>query len=180
MRMTLLLLVVAGCFPLPDSQGPATKDVTLAAYADLHIDASDRSLKVFLGKSHRSPTSDPCPLLGAELNAHLDGVVVPVVSRGGKIGDEPGDDVSDNICGTPQLELDVRAPDGPSLLEISDRATMIVCHLPDLRATRQVMLVPPTSGIWQWRSGEVVTVQWSPGSDLTLWDPYGLGVGGRF
>jgi len=173
--MTLLLLPVGGCF-VPVSQGPATVDVTLASYGELRVDASAQAFTVALGKRFSIAQSTPCPLLGPELAAQLDGVEVPVTSRGGKIGDEPGDDVSDNLCGNPLFELDMAPPDGPSILEISDRATTLTCHLPDLKATRQVMAVPPAPGTWRWRSGDTVTVQWSPASDLGLWATFPIEI----
>ena len=168
MRMTLLLWFAGGCF-LPESQGPATVDVTLASYRELRVDASAQVFKVALGKAFLDAQAMPCPLLGPELAAQLDGVAMQVTSRGGTIGTEPGDDVDDYLCGKPRLELDMARLDGPSMLEISDRVTTFKCNVPDLKAMRQVMAVPPVSGTWQWRSGDTVTVQWSPASDLTLW-----------
>jgi hypothetical protein len=83
---------------------------------------------------------------------------------GGKVGEDPGDDVSDNECDAPALSVATPPPDHTSHLRMSDHSGTIDCGLPDLTATRNAMLVPV--GPWDLKSGQPVTVQWSPGSDV--------------
>lgn len=166
MRSLCLLITVAGCSmePLPP---PAETDVTLARFQTFHLHATEQSIQIVLGDLYLRDGS--CPLIDAEVNARLGGVNVPLVQRGGKIGEEAGDDVADNVCGAPMFRLDMPPPDGASLLDLSDPAAEFRCQLPDLKAIRQAAPVPPTSGDWEWRAGEEVALQWSPGSDLGVW-----------
>lgn len=165
MRSKLLLLLLAGC----TNSLAANTDVTLAHYKELQIAPQDDRIDIFLGG--RLPLSGyfPCPLLGENLAARLNGIPVSLVKRGGKIGDEPGDDVSDNVCGAPMLEFGMPPPDGPSTLELSDPSTATVCNLPDFKVARALTMVPPTDP-WEWRAGQAVTVQWSPSGDRRLWN----------
>lgn len=151
------------------SQLAANTDVTLAQYRTLKIVAQDQRIDIFLGESHPESGYYPCPLLDANVTARLNGIPVTLVERGGKIGDEPGDDVSDNVCGPPMLEFGMPPPDGTSTLELLDPAARTECTLPDLKAARAMMMVPPTDP-WEWRAGQAVTVQWAPGGDLPLWN----------
>jgi hypothetical protein len=165
MRPRLLPLLLAGCV----SPLPANTDVTLAHYRTLEIVPQDQRIDIFIGESYPLSGYFPCPLLDANVTARLNGISVPLVKRGGKIGDEPGDDVSDNVCGPPMLEFGMPPPAGPSTLELFDPAVRIVCTLPDLKAARAMTLVPPTDP-WEWRASQTVTVQWSPSGDLPLWN----------
>ena len=165
MRPRSLLLLLAGCTPSLD----ANTDVTLAHYNRLQIAPQDQRVDVFIGSRYPAGGYSPCPLLDANVTARLNGVSVPLVKRGGKIGDEPGDDVSDNICGAPMLELGMPPPRGPSTLEVSDPSAATVCTLPDLTTYRAVRMVPLMDP-WEWRAGQAITVQWSPSGDLPLWN----------
>lgn len=172
MRLPLLLLLIAaGCFPLE-----AETRVTLADVSTFHVNASDQSVAIVFGPSDLVVQHSPCPVMDANLSARLNGVSVPLVTRGRKFGDEPGDDVSDNDCATPMLQLPMPPPGGPSLLEISDSTTTLSCNLPDLTAVRQATLVPPVSGAWEWRPGQAVTVQWSPSGDLGVWNSFSIAI----
>lgn len=164
MRPTLLFLVVAGCFPA----GPGEVNVAIDSFSELHITATEQSLAIVVGKRDRFDQSSPCPLVDASLTARLGEIPVPVITRGGKIGDEAGDDVTDNVCGTVTLRLDGPPPDGPSVLQLSDSKSTVACNVPDLKAARALMQMPE-SDTWQWRSGQPVTVQWSPSGDLSRW-----------
>lgn len=167
MRLLWLSLVAAACNP---SSGE--REVTLAAFQTLHISASEQSFKILLDDGQSSPRPGPCSVAGAQLTAQLNEVSVPVVTRGGKIGESPGDDVSDNDCDPPVLQLDTPPPDGASTLKLSDSSTMLICSVPDLKARRQATLIAPDSGSWTWRPGQAVAMQWSPGDDLRLGDPF--------
>ena len=170
MRLPLLLLLLfTGCSSLE-----AETEVTLAGTSTFHVNASEQSLAIVFGDQDWVVQHAPCPVMDANLSARLNGVPVPLVTRGRKDGDEPGDDVSDNNCATPQLKLDMPPPDGPSLLEISDSATTLSCNLPDLKAVRQATLVLPES--WEWRAGQAVTMQWSPSGDLQVWNSFSIGL----
>lgn len=165
MRPTLLLLVVAGCFP---GGAPGEVNVTLDSFSDLHITATEQSLEIVVGHTDDVTQSTPCPLEDANLTARLGDIPVPLITRGGKIGEDPGDDVTDALCGTVTLRLDGPAPDGPAVLQLSDSKTTVTCNVPDLKAPRTVTQVPD-SDTWQWRSGQAVTLQWSPSGDLPRW-----------
>lgn len=164
MRPILLFLVVAGCF----SSGPGEVNVTIDSFSNLHITATERSFEIVVGNRFAVAQASPCPLVDANLTARLGEIPVPLITRGGKVADEPGDDVSDNLCGTVTLRLDGPPPDGPAVLQLSDSTTTVTCNLPDLRAPRALMQIPE-SDTWQWRSGQAVTVQWSPSGDLPRW-----------
>jgi hypothetical protein len=168
----LLLLLAAGCFG--NGIPVAETDVTLAAVAMFHVNASEQSIAIVFGDQETVVQHAPCPVMDANLSARLNGIPVPLITRGAKTGDEPGDDVSDNNCATPLLKLDLPPPDGPSLLEISDPATTLSCTLPDLKAVRQATPVLPAS--WQWRAGQAVTLQWSPSGDLQVWNSFSIGL----
>jgi hypothetical protein len=165
MRPILLVLVLAGCFA---SDPEAEVAVGLDSFSMLHVTATEHSVEIVLGDRDPFTLYAPCPLVDPNLTARLGGVPVPLITRGGKIGDEAGDDVSDNRCGTVKLALDGPPPDGTAALELSDPDTGFTCNLPDLKAAREMALVPPESGTWQWRSGQAVAVQWSPSGDLQL------------
>lgn len=175
MRLTLPLLLVAGCAP---SAEPDEIEVALAEPIPLHIYATDRYVRVWLGEHHPegAPPSlwtGPCDIVNANLTARLNGVPVPLVNRGGKIGESAGcDEVSADGCLLPTLELDMPSPDGPSTLEVSDPSATLMCRLPDLKAAREVASVPPESGPLTWRPGQQITVQWSPSGDLPLWSSF--------
>jgi hypothetical protein len=175
MRLPLLLLLgSAGCSG--NGIPVAETDVTLAASSMFHVNASERSFAIVFGDHDHVVQHFPCPAMDANLSARINGVPVPLVTRGGHIGDEPGDDVSDNICAAPLLQLDTPPPDGPSRLEISDSATTLSCNLPDLKAVRQATLVPPVSGTWEWRAGQAVTMQWSPSGDPRVWSSFSVAL----
>src|SRR5215470_17624119 len=94
MRLTLPLLLVAGCAP---SGEPDEIEVTLAEPIPLHIEATDRYVRVWLGEHHPegAPPSlwtEPCDIVNANLTARLNGVPVPLVHRGGKIEEPAGCD----------------------------------------------------------------------------------------
>ena len=161
----LLLLLLAGCTASLD----ANTDVTLVHYHELQIAPQDQRIDIFIGERFPASGYFPCPLLDANVAARLNGIPVSLVKRGGKIGDEPGDDVSDNVCGAPMLEFGMPPPVGPSTLELSDPSAATVCNLPDFKVARALMMVPPTDP-WEWRAGQAVTVQWSPSGDLRLWN----------
>jgi hypothetical protein len=166
-RSTLLLLVATSCNLSCGSSGE--REVTLAGFSALRVYANEQSVKIVLDDGEGSPRYGPCSVTDAKLTAQLNGVSVPVIRRGGKIGESPGDDVSDNDCESPLLQLDMPPPDGSSTLELSDSAITLTCTLPDLKAARQAMLVPPQSGTWTWQPRQPVAVQWSPSGDLQLW-----------
>jgi hypothetical protein len=157
----------ARCHVLHSPSGE--RNVTLAGFKAVRIYANEQSVSIGLDDGDMSPRHGPCPVVDAKLTAQLNGVSVSVIRRGGKIGEAPGDDVSDNECEPPLLELDMPPPDGSSTLALSDSATTLTCNLPDLKAARQAMLVPPQSDTWTWQSGQSVAVQWSPSGDLQLW-----------
>jgi hypothetical protein len=140
----------------------------------MYIRASEQSFKVFLDDGDSSPRWGPCSVADAKLTAQLNDVSVPLVTRGGKIGESPGDDVSDNDCEPPALQLDMPPPDGPSTLTLSDSSMTLICNVPDLKAVRQATLMPPDSGTWTWRSGQAVAMQWSPSGDLRLWNLFSV------
>jgi len=135
----------------------------------LRISATEQSFEVVLGARDAFDQAGPCPRVDATLTARLGEIAVPLITRGGKIGDIPGDDVSDNYCGTVKFRLDGPPPDGAAVLELADPKTRLGCTVPDLKAARELMLVPPESGTWPWRAGQAVAVQWSPSGDLRLW-----------
>jgi hypothetical protein len=165
MRFSWVPLIAVGC-----SSGPGEQVVPLAEFSKLYIAASDQdpSFKVALDDGGGSPRWGACPVVDATLTAQLDDVSVPVVSRGRKIGESPGDDVDDNDCEPPSLALRAPLPDGVSTLTLTDGATTVICHLPDLKATRQMTLLSADQ-TWTWRPGQDVAVQWSPSGDLGLW-----------
>jgi hypothetical protein len=117
MRPTLLFLVAAGCFP--SNSGPGEVNVTIDSFSDLHITATERSFEIVVGNRYAVAQSSPCPLVDANLTARLGEIPVPLITRGGKIGDEAGDDVSDNFCGTVTLRLD--GPPPRAMSQISRR-----------------------------------------------------------
>jgi hypothetical protein len=164
MRPILLFLVVAGCIP----SGPGEINVPIDSFSNLYMTATEQSLEIVVGNRLSFSQSSPCPLVDANLTARLGDVPVPLITRGGKTGDEPGDDVSDNVCGTVTLRLDGPPPKGPAVLQISDSKTTVACNIPDLKAPRALMQMPE-SDPWQWRSGQTVSVQWSPSGDLSRW-----------
>jgi hypothetical protein len=94
----------------------------------------------------------------------LAGLDLPLVARGGKVGEDAGDDVSDNVCGVPVFQLDQPPPDGPIALSLADATTTILCELPDLKAARDI-----TATSWDWQAGQRVELQWSPAGDLARW-----------
>jgi hypothetical protein len=111
--------------------------------------------------------------VNANLTARLNGVPVPLITRGGKIAQPAGsDEVITDGCLLPTLKLDMPPPDGPSTLEVSDPSATLMCRLPDLKAAREVASVPPESDPLTWRLGQQITVQWSPSGDLPLWDSF--------
>lgn len=167
MRPILLFLVVAGCFPR-GAGGPGEVNVTIDSFSNLYITATEQSLEIVVGNRSSISQSSPCPLVDANLTVRLGEVPVPLITRGGKIGDEPGDDVSDNLCGMVTLRLDGPPPDGPAVLQLSDSKTTVTCNIPDLKASRALTQMPE-SDPWQWRSRQAVTVQWSPRGDLPRW-----------
>jgi hypothetical protein len=170
MRLALPLLLAAGCATAPE---PDEIEVTLAEPIPLHVRASDRHVQIVLGALYPSLDVRPCSTVSADLTARLNGVPVPLVTRGGRIGESPGD-VSANGCVLPRLELDMPPPDGSSTLELSDPSTTLTCRLPDLKAAREAALVPPAPDTWTWRPGQQVTVQWSPSGDLPLWSSFSV------
>lgn len=170
MRPPILLLpVFTAC--IFRQEPPGDHEVTLDVYSALRIEASERSVRILLAISptdgSRYETPGSCPIVDTDLTARLGGVAVPLVARGGKVDEAPGDDVSDNVCGAPILAIDVPPPDGASVLVLSDPALTFMCQLPDLKATRQVAVLSP--GDWTWRSGQSVTMTWSPLGDLVHW-----------
>lgn len=143
MRWLSLLPFVAACFP----RSPApTASATLATFTELTIFVNDSSFKVLLGDYFGADDEwGPCSVVGDDLTADLDGVSIPVVSRGAQIGTTPGDDVDDNVCRLPTLELDMPPPHAASTLTIADARTTVVCTVPDPSAQAQqaVSCSPP-------------------------------------
>jgi len=153
--MPIVVMVGVGCSPSPDD---VEGWVPLAQFHELHVSVSKGSLSIRLGKTVRGGA--PCPVALSDLSARLDGLAVPVVTRGSGYAGE-------DECFAPWLMVDILPPDAESVLEISDRSGTIRCELPNLRAARQAMLVPVRP--WELKSGEPITVQWSPGGDVGLW-----------
>jgi hypothetical protein len=143
MRWLSLLPFVAACFP----RSPApTASATLANFTELTIFVNDSSFKVLLGDYFGAEDEwGPCSVVGDDLTADLDGVPIPVVSRGAQIGTTAGDDVDDNVCRLPTLELDMPPPHAVSTLTIADARTTVVCTVPDPSAQAQqaVICSPP-------------------------------------
>jgi hypothetical protein len=157
-------VAVVGCrLSNPDPQ----VEVTLDEFRSLAISATAQSLEITLDDGDLLDRWTPCPVLGAGTTARLGGLVVPLIEPGGKIGTSPGDDVDDNVCAAPRFLLDQPPPDGAALLTLSDSSTAVLCHIPDLKAERQVTPVSPST-TWEWRAGQAVVLQWSPSGDLGM------------
>lgn len=159
--MALVLLFMVGCTPnwAPDT----VLQISIAEIHHFDVTVTETELSVMLGTVD-GQHAGPCEAALPELSAQLDELDVPVVTYGGKIGEDPGDDVSDNECAAPRLGVAPPALNHRSVLRMSDHTGTVACELPDLRTARKARLVP--SGPWELTSGEPVTIQWSPASDL--------------
>jgi hypothetical protein len=166
MRWTAFLLpIMLGC-----AAPPGEVQTPLTQIHRFHIRATKDTFSVVLGDTS-GQQSGPCVAALPDLSGLLDGVAVPVVTYGGKVGEDPGDDVSDNECDAPALSVATPPPDHASHLRMSDHSGTIDCELSDLKTMRNAMLVP--AGPWDLKSGQPVTVRWSPGSDV---GPHGISV----
>ncbi len=159
MRSVLLLVSVAAC-----GTSAGEYSVPLAYYTSLHVMASDQSVAVILGDAIPGVQSGPCPIVSADLTGQWAGMALPLISRGGKVGDSPGDDVSDNECDVPGFRIDQPPPAGPVAVSLSDAALTITCELPDLVAARAI-----ATASWDWQVGQRVVLDWSPAGDLARW-----------
>jgi len=147
---------------------PVTEVVTpIGAFPELHLEMTANGLTAILGDEHMLDQPDPCPVVQPDLVAHFDGVEVPIVERGAFI--EYGFDEYELHCAPPRLHVETAPPYGLARLELHDASGTVTCVLPDLAATRALALVPP--GPWAFRQGKLVTVQWSPASDLAVLAP---------
>jgi len=145
---------------------PGEVQTPLTQLHNFHIRATTDAFNVELGDTSGRHPSGPCVTALRDLSGLLDGLTVPVVTYGGAVEVIPGDDASagEYICAAPALSVATPPPDHASHLRMSDHSGTIDCALPDLKATRNAMLVP--AGPWDLKSGQPVTVQWSPGSDV--------------
>jgi hypothetical protein len=160
--IALVLSLMAGCMPAnfaPDEN----KQISVAQIHKFYITVTETELSVVL-HTITGQHAGPCEAALPDLSAQLDGVDVPVATYGGKVGEDPGDDVSDNECAAPRLAVGAPVLDHRSLLRMTDHGGTAACELPDLRTMRKATLVP--AGPWELAAGEPVTVQWSPSSDL--------------
>jgi hypothetical protein len=155
--MAVLLPIMIGCGPPPGEVQTSLTEIHV-----LHVRATADTFSVELGDDNPDQW-EPCATAFPELSAQLDDLPLPVATLGGKIGDEPGDDVSDNVCEAPKLSVAMPPPDHASHLQIKDHLGAIDCDLPDLKSVRSATLVP--AGPWTLKAGQSVTVQWSPGGD---------------
>jgi len=173
MRLPLWMLPLFAVVGCRESDPDPQVEVTLNEFTSLAISATEQSLDITLDDGNLTDRWTPCPVLRTGTTALLGGLVVPLIEPGGKIGTSPGDDVDDNDCAAPRFQLDQPPPDGAALLTLSDSSTMTTCHIPDLKAMRQVTPVSPST-TWEWRAGQAVLLRWSPSSDPGIWS--GLSV----
>ena len=162
--IALLLPIVVGCGPPPaDVLTPLTQ---LHAF---HIYVTETGYDFWLDFSQPGNAGTasgwcpvPCPVALSDLSAQLDGLAAQVLTHGGKVGEDPGDDVpGDNICAPPKLSVATPPLDHESHLHMSDRSGTVDCDVPELKETVSVALVPP--GPWELKAGQAVTAQFSPG-----------------
>lgn len=163
MRLPALLVLISACAPADEIEAP------LASYHELQLQISEHGLDVLIGEAQPYAQAAPCPLASAYLTAHLGDVPLTYESRGGKIGDEPGDDVSDNVCGQPRFHLDQPATGPAQLVVAESAASSILCRLPDLVSPRAL-----SADTWTWTAGTVATIRWTPVDDAAHWDDFAV------
>jgi hypothetical protein len=100
-------------------------------------------------------------VFGDDLHARLGSEALSLTEPGGKGPDG---------CLQPRLTAQIAPPAGESYLEVRDGSRTIRCELPDVQTARSVTLVPAAP--WQMRPGPSYHLQWSPSSDLGLFDVY--------
>lgn len=162
----MLPILITACAPSDEI------NVALDAYHEVHVLVTERGLDVRLGDDEGVVQYAPCPIASALLQATLGDVVMSYERRGGKIGDEPGDDVSDNVCGAPRFHLDPPLASGPHPLVIAESAALsIQCRLPDLVTPRAL-----GADTWTWKPGTIATIRWTPVDDAASWEGFGLSL----
>jgi hypothetical protein len=133
--------------------------ISLAQLADLRLGVvvHNDSFDVVIDAQDAAPPA--CPVFGDDLHARLGAVALTLAEPGGKGPDG---------CIQARLSAQTAPPTGESYLEVRDPSLTLRCELPDVQTARSVALVPAAP--WQLKTGQPYVVQWSPGSDLSLFD----------
>jgi hypothetical protein len=139
----------------------SASNLSLAQLSDLRLGVvvHHDSFEVVIDAQDAFPPA--CPVFGDDLHARLGSQALTLAEPGGKGPDG---------CLQPRVTAQIAPPIGESYLEVRDGSLTIRCELPDVQTARSVTLVPVAP--WQMRSGPSYLLQWSPGSDLGLFDVY--------
>jgi len=160
--MIWLWLTTMGC------SGFTEVSTSVASIEELHLSVAGSQWTATLGDELMDFHPQPCPVLRADMVAHLDDLELEVVDPGSAVPAFDGG----QACSPPRLAGEVPPRPGASRLVLRDELGTLTCEIPDLAGTRSVALVPP--GPWELRAGQTVTLQWSPARDLQITFPYVL------
>jgi len=152
-----------GCFLDSDPDAPVMRLSSVPVTPTVRFSASGSRVRATIEVDAR--TIGACVTLDDGFEATLDGAAMAITSRGGSGGSL----YSSEPCYPPTIELVAPPAADRAVIAISYPRHTIAIELGDLLVARSAQPVP--DGPFVFEAGQVITLRWSPASDLQLYQP---------